>query len=56
MRTDWVGATIALAVGLVLVFLAGMLPAPLVIGYVFGIILAVVGGILLLVKLVRGAA
>lgn len=48
MRTDWVRAAILLAVGIVLTVLAGLLPGVLsALGYVFGVILIVVGLILL---------
>jgi hypothetical protein len=57
MRTAWVNPLILLIVGVVLALLSYLLPAPLsTIGYVVGIILAIVGGVLLLVTLTRGAA
>jgi hypothetical protein len=57
MRTGWVNPLILLIVGVVLALLAYLLPAPLnSVGYVVGIILAIVGGGLLLVALIRGAA
>lgn len=57
MRTAWVNPLILLVVGVALTLLAYLLPAPLsTIGYVVGIILAIVGGVLLVVALIRGAA
>jgi hypothetical protein len=57
MRTSWVNPLILLLVGVVLAVLAYLLPAPLsTVGYVVGIILAIVGGVLLVVALIRGAA
>lgn len=49
MRTGWVNGAVMLAVGVVLVLLAGMLPGVLApIGYVAGVILIVVGVVLLI--------
>lgn len=57
MRQAWVNPLILLIVGVVLAALAYLLPTPLdTVGYVVGIILAIVGGVLLVVALVRGAA
>lgn len=48
-------ALVMLIVGVLLIALAGLLPAPLpTVAYVVGVILAVVGGVLLLVALIRG--
>jgi hypothetical protein len=52
---SWTNGLVALIVGIVLVFLNGLLPVPLsTLCFVVGVILAVVGLVFILVGLTRG--
>lgn len=52
----WVRDLIAVAVGVVLIVLNGLVPYPLsTVMYVIGILLVVIGVIMLVVDLIRGA-